>query len=48
MIRNLLAFRNERTDFLNAMTRRLEDAKIREADLDAEEEELQQQYNEML
>ncbi|KAG8891444.1 kinetochore-associated Ndc80 complex subunit nuf2, partial [Tulasnella sp. 403] len=48
VIRNLLAFKNERADFMNSMTQRLEDAKTREAELDAEEAELRAQYNEML
>lgn len=48
MIRNLLAFRNERKDFMESMTSKLEDAKTREAELAAEEQDLQERYETML
>ncbi|KAG8998706.1 kinetochore-associated Ndc80 complex subunit nuf2 [Tulasnella sp. JGI-2019a] len=48
IIRNLLAFKTERTDFMEFMIRKMEDAKVRDVELAAEEEELQKQYDQLL
>jgi hypothetical protein len=46
--RNMLAFKNERADFMQSVLRRMDDARQREEDLDAEEAELRAEYEEHL
>ncbi|KAG8885624.1 kinetochore-associated Ndc80 complex subunit nuf2 [Tulasnella sp. 331] len=48
IIRNLLAFKNERLDFTTSQVCRMEDAKIKDADLLAQEEDLQKRYEQLL
>jgi len=44
----MLAFKNERADFMQSVLRRMDDARQREQDLDAEEAELREEYEELL
>lgn len=48
IVRNLLAFKNERADFINSTIQRMEDAKQREQELLEEEQRLREEYNAML
>ncbi|KAG8929256.1 kinetochore-associated Ndc80 complex subunit nuf2 [Tulasnella sp. 419] len=47
-VRNMLAFKLEREDFTNSMLQKMEDARRREVELDAEEEALRQEYEQLL
>jgi kinetochore protein Nuf2 len=48
IIRNLLAFRGERGDFMTSVVQKMDDAKLQEEELLAIEEQLKQEKGELL